>query len=61
MRVSSEDTPVRTVVWAHIVPERVMSYNLLLGRDSWDHFSVKKYRDTNKDKTVVTFTVKDEG
>ena len=53
---SSEDTPVRTVVWAHIVPDRVMSYDLLLGRESWDHFPVKKYRDTNEDETVVTFT-----
>ena len=28
---SSEYTPARTVVWAHIVPDRVMSYDLLLG------------------------------
>ena len=58
---SSEDTPVRTVVWAHIVPDRVMSYDLLLGRDSWDHFPVTKYRDTNEDETVVTFTAQYDG
>ena len=58
---SSEDTPVRTVVWAHIVPDRVMSYDLLLGRDSWDHFPVRKYRDTNEEETVVTFTAQDDG
>ena len=58
---SSEDTPVRTVVWAHIVSDRVMSYDLLLGRDSWDHFPVRKYRDTNEEKTVVTFTAQDDG
>ena len=60
-RESSEDTPVRTVVWAHIVLDKVMSYDLLLGRDSWDHFPVRKYRDTNEDETVVTFTAQDEG
>ena len=48
---SSEDTPVRTVVWAHIVPDRVMLCDLLLGRDSWDYFP----------ETVVTFTAQDEG
>ena len=58
---SSEDTPVRTVVWAHIVPDRVMSHDLLLGRDSWDHFPVRKYKDTNEDETVVTFTAQDDG
>ena len=58
---SSEDTTVQTVVWAHIVPDRVMSCDLLLGRDSWDHFPVRKYRDTNQDDTVVTFTAQDDG
>ena len=57
---SSEDTSVRTVVWAHVVPDRVMSYDLLLGRDSWVHFPVKKYIDTSEDKMVVTFTAQDE-
>ena len=38
-----------------------MSYDLLLGRDSWDHFPVRKYKDTNEDETVVTFTAQDEG
>ena len=38
-----------------------MSYDLLLGRDSWDHFPVRKYRDTNEEETVVTFTAQDDG
>ena len=58
---SSEDTPVRTVVWAHITPDRVMSYDLLPGRDSWDHFPVRIHRDTNEDETLVTFTAQDDG
>ena len=58
---SSEDTSVRTVVWAQIVPDRVRSYDLPLGRDSWDHFSVRKYKDTNEEETIVTFTPQDEG
>ena len=52
---SSEYTPVQTVVWVHIVPDRVMSYDVLLGRDSWDPFPVRKYRDTHEDGTVVAF------
>ena len=32
---SSEDTPVQTVVWVYIVPDRALSYDLLLRRDSW--------------------------
>ena len=47
--------------WADIVPDRVMSYDLLLGRDSWDHFPLRKYRYTNEDETVVTFTEQDDG
>ena len=39
-----------------------MSYDLLLGRDSWDHFPVRKYRGTqHKDEMVATFTAQDEG
>ena len=38
----SEDTSVRPVVGPHIVPDRVKSYELQLGRDSWDHFPVRK-------------------
>ena len=38
-----------------------MSYDLLLGRDSWDHFPVRKYRDTNEDETFVTFTAQYDG
>ena len=58
---SSEDTPVRIVVWGHIVPDRVISYDLLLGRDSWDYFPVRKYRDTDEDETVVTCTAQNDG
>ena len=45
----------------HIVPDRVMSYDLLMGRDSRDHFPVRKYRDINEDEAVVTFTAQDKG
>ena len=48
-------------MWPHIVPDRVMSYDVLLERDSWDHIPVRKYRNTNKDETVVTFTAQDQG
>ena len=58
---SREYTPVLIVVWAHIVPDRVISYDFLLGRDSWDCFPARKYRDTNEDDTVITFTAQDEG
>ena len=58
---SSEDTSVQTVVWAHIVADRVRSYDLLLERDSWDHFPVRKYKETTEDETAVTFTAQDEG
>ena len=60
-RESSEDTPVRTAVWAHIVPGRVRSYDLLLGRESWDQFPVRKYRDTDEDEMGVTFIAQDDG
>ena len=36
-----------------------MSYDSLLGRDSWDHFPVRKYRDTHEDEMSVTFTAQD--
>ena len=38
-----------------------MAYDLLLGRDNWDHFLVRKYKETNKHETVITFTAQDEG
>ena len=38
-----------------------MSYDLLLRRDSWDYFPVRKYGDTNEDETVFTFTAQNEG
>ena len=36
-----------------------MPYDLLPGRDSWDHFPVREYRGTSEDETVVTFTAQD--
>ena len=38
-----------------------MSYNLLLGRDSWDNFRVSKHRRTHESETIVTFTAQVEG
>ena len=58
---SNDDIPVRTVVWARIVPDRVMSYDLLLGQDSGDNVRVRKHRDnTHESETIVTFTAQDE-
>ena len=42
---SSEDTSVRPVIWAHIVPDRVGSYDSPLERDSWDHVHVRQVKD----------------
>ena len=52
---SSEYPPVRIAVWVHIVPDRVMSYDVLLGRDSWDPFPGRKCREPHEDETVVAF------
>ena len=38
-----------------------MSYDGLFGRDSYDHFPLRKYRDTYKDKAVVTFIAEEGG
>ena len=32
-----------------------MSTAVLLGRDSWSHFPVRKYRDVSKTETIATF------
>ena len=58
---SSEHTSVQAAVWAHIVPYSIRSYDLLMERDSWDHFPVRRYKETNEDETAVTFTAQDEG
>ena len=39
----SRSSTVCLVVNAHIVPETAMSTAVLLGRDSWSHFPVRKY------------------
>ena len=38
-----------------------MSYNLLLWRDSWDNFRVRKHRKTHESETIATFTAQVEG
>ena len=43
------------VVNAHIVPDTAMSTAVLLGRDNWSNFPVRKYRDVCKTETVATF------
>ncbi len=46
---------VRLVVHAYIVPDKAMQMPVLLGRDSWSFFPVRKYRDLNSTQTLVTF------
>ena len=46
---------VSLVVNAHVVLDTAMSTAGLLGRDSWSHFPVRKYRDVSKTETVATF------
>ena len=63
MRVGSvlENCPtVCLVVYAHVVPDTAMSTAVLLGRDSWSKFPVRKYRDVSETETVVTFVEPDE-
>ena len=51
----SRSSTVCLVVNAHIVPDTAMSTAVLLGRDSWSYFPVRKYRDVGKTETTVTF------
>ena len=44
-------------VYAHVVPDSTMTHAVLLGRDSWSHFPVRKFEDINDTETVVTFEV----
>ena len=40
------------VIYAHVVPDTAMSTTVLLGRDSWSHSPVQKYRDVSETETV---------
>lgn len=35
-------------VLAHMVPDKAMSHEVLLGRDSWNDFSIRKYIDVSE-------------
>ena len=48
-------------VFAHVVPEKAMTVDVLLGRDSWSHFPIRKYRDVNETTTIVTFVTTTNG
>ena len=43
-------------VHAHIAPDEAMPPAVLLGRDGWADFPVRKYVDISASETVVTFT-----
>ena len=47
---TSRSSTVCLVVNAHIVPDTAMSTAVLLGRDGWSHFPVRKYRDVVRPK-----------
>ena len=49
------------VVFAYVVPDKAMTVDVLLGRDSWSHFPMRKYRDASETTTVVTFATKTNG
>ena len=38
-----------------------MSYDLLLGRDSWGNFPVRKHRKTHESETIDIFKAQDAG
>lgn len=48
-------------VFAYIVPDKAMSHDTSLGRDSWSHFPVLTYRDVSETETIVTFESQEEG
>ena len=57
-KTGRQPTPPSTVcmvVHAHVVPDTAMSTALLLGRDSWSHFPIRKYRDVSDTETILTF------
>ena len=49
------------VAFAHVVPEKAMTVDVLLGRDSWSHFPIRKYRDVNETATIATFVTTTNG
>ena len=46
---------VSVVIHANIVPTTVMATAVLLGRDSWSHFTTRGYKDISVSETRVTF------
>ena len=46
---------VQLPVIAHVVPNEAMTHAVLLGRDSWSSFPVRKYCDVSETETEVTF------
>ena len=44
---------------AHVVPDEAMTHAILLGRDGWSEFPIRKYVDISENETVVTFTGSD--
>ena len=61
-KTGRQPTPPSTVcmvVHANGVPDTTMSIALLLARDSWSHFPVRKYRDVSDTETILTFAESD--
>ena len=61
-KIGRQPTPpssVCMVVNAHVVPDTAMSTAILLGRESWSHFPVRKYRDISNTDTILTFVEPD--
>ena len=45
---------------AHVVPDDAMTHAILLGRDGWADFPIRKYVDININKTVSTSTAREQ-
>ena len=56
-KVGSPTAQIAT--FAYLVPEGVMSHDVLLGRNSLSAFPVRKYRDVSATETIVTFVTKE--
>ena len=52
---------VCVAVHAHVVPDDAMTHAILLGRDGWADFPIRKYVDMNENETVLTFTAREQG
>ena len=47
-------------VHAHVVPDDAMTHAILLGRNGWADFSIRKYVDINENETALTLTAREQ-